>query len=56
MSLLSAPGSVLIKITLTRSLRSGALRLCFCQNKYGQQSLADGEMLRWSKFSEPINV
>jgi len=31
--------------------RCGAPRLCSCWNKCWQQSLADGEMLRWS---EPI--
>ena len=56
-SALSAPGSVLIKITLMKSLPEALwyTRPCSCQNKYWQQPLADREMLRGLKFLEPIH-
>ena len=57
MSLFSAPGSVLIKTTLVKSLQrrcSQHTDLALVKTSTDNKSLADNATLRRSNFSEPI--
>ena len=58
MSLLSAPGNVLIKTTLAFEVTTRGIVVhpdVFLSKQVLTQSLAEGEMLRLLKFLEPIH-